>query len=621
VTNRSLATAATDDDEDDDEDDNDLIDADDTPLSALLRALPAASADATASSAAAIGGASTVFDDEADAAARTNSFVSPRPRSSNVFDIDQQLSSTFDNVSARPNRFADPTAGTDDSTRGSTASATMVSSPTSGEMWAMLPRFGFPPPASPVVEAAEARHLVTSAKALEACEQHWEAALRGVPLLAHADPVTSEPLRKLARKYGVPAHLRGIMWITLSEVAVKMEENEGFCGHVIDRFGLFPGAAADAIRKDMDRTFPEHPFFGREQAGYARLHRVLHALCWRNPLLEYCQSFNYLTAVLLLFLDDEEAAFWMVLHVIERLLPSDFYSQGLLGVRIDQAVAAELLAKHLPKLHRHFHEISFDVSILVPAWQMSLFVSVFPIATVVNIWDYMFTQDAHALSTVPMAVVLGMLKTHQDMLLTVTDACDVIVSLTKLAATTCDGVKLVRQAHDIKVQGLHLQQLRRKHRTRIGVEAAARVTELKQRRAAEERAAAAALDRSAAARAAVRGRTAGMSPTPSDRMSFTPTQPDELGVTSPGQRKWPGSNATDAFSPYGKSEGGTPSVPRASPGSATAVAALLRQQDMGASPHARHVLHDDDAESDAAVDAVNLSVPVEMDSVLRAADH
>lgn len=334
--------------------------------------------------------------------------------------------------------------------------------------WGLAHRFGFPHSTVDYVARAENDCHNFLRQEIAQCEEKWTAALKGVPLLASAVPSSCEPLRRLARRYGIPVDLRGIMWLTLSGVAIKVEENPHFCVTLLQRSGYATGEADDAIRKDLERTFPEHPYFMPGKDGVVRLKHVLHALCWRNPLLNYCQSFNFLAAMLLLFLDDEESVFWMMCHMLEDLLPNDFYGEGLMGLKVDQEVANELIETHVPRVAEHFAWVHFDLRALVPQWVMSFFINVLPIETTVRVWDYLITQDAKGLPTVVhLEIVVAILKLVQDELLRTNDCGEVLDCLTHFTQTLFDGGKLVQTAHDLKLHPAVLFEMRRKHRSRL----------------------------------------------------------------------------------------------------------------------------------------------------------
>ena len=97
-------------------------------------------------------------------------------------------------------------------------------------------------------------------------------------------------------------------------------------------------ATLDQIEKDLGRTFPGHSVIAAPE-GQAQLRRLLRAYCaGRNPRTGYCQGMNFVAAMMLLMMGSEQDAFWMFLLTIERLLPADYYIDGLVGVRVDSSV-------------------------------------------------------------------------------------------------------------------------------------------------------------------------------------------------------------------------------------------------------------------------------------------
>ena len=70
-------------------------------------------------------------------------------------------------------------------------------------------------------------------------------------------------------------------------------------------------------------------------SGIPKLRRVLLAYSLHNPDIEYCQGFNRIAAIALLFLDEEEA-FWCLLYILEFLLPDNYYMKQMIGTQVDQ---------------------------------------------------------------------------------------------------------------------------------------------------------------------------------------------------------------------------------------------------------------------------------------------
>ena len=52
--------------------------------------------------------------------------------------------------------------------------------------------------------------------------------------------------------------------------------------------------------------------------------------------MEYCQGFNRIAAIALLFLDEEDA-FWCLLYIVEVLMPESYYTKQMSGALVDQA--------------------------------------------------------------------------------------------------------------------------------------------------------------------------------------------------------------------------------------------------------------------------------------------
>lgn len=69
--------------------------------------------------------------------------------------------------------------------------------------------------------------------------------------------------------------------------------------------------------QDLARTFPANDWMSTED-GQAALRRVLLAFSMHQPQVGYCQSMNYLAAMLLLALEQsEESAFWILVCLID----------------------------------------------------------------------------------------------------------------------------------------------------------------------------------------------------------------------------------------------------------------------------------------------------------------
>lgn len=138
---------------------------------------------------------------------------------------------------------------------------------------------------------------------------------------------------------------------------------------------------------------------------------VLTAFSWRNPYVSYCQSLNYIVGSLLLHCGEEEA-FWLLVTLLEDILPANYYNPELTGMRVDSYVLDELIKERLPKLHAHLHKFGVETTAFASGWFMRLFIEVFPIETSMRVLDLVFSEGTKILFRVAMSY----LKLHDTAL-------------------------------------------------------------------------------------------------------------------------------------------------------------------------------------------------------------
>ncbi|KAM8983817.1 TBC1 domain family member 2A isoform 2-T3 [Ara ararauna] len=110
------------------------------------------------------------------------------------------------------------------------------------------------------------------------------------------------------------------------------------CGHQSDHYQRLlqqskstEHPACRQIELDLPRTLTNNKHFSSPTSQLIpKLRRVLLAFSWHNPAIGYCQGLNRLAAVALLVLEDEENAFWCLVHIVENLMPADYYSDTLI---------------------------------------------------------------------------------------------------------------------------------------------------------------------------------------------------------------------------------------------------------------------------------------------------
>lgn len=156
------------------------------------------------------------------------------------------------------------------------------------------------------------------------------------------------------------------------------------------------------------------------------LKNILLAYSLRNPAVGYCQSMNFVCAMLLLHLEEEQA-FWALAALVETLLLADYYAPSMIGTRVDQLTFQSCLAWKLPKLFAHIRSLDVILEPILCPWFLCLFLHVLPLDAVQRIWDCFFFEG----NVILFRVGLALCKLLEPELLAADDVCSLFVLLKK----------------------------------------------------------------------------------------------------------------------------------------------------------------------------------------------
>ncbi len=175
---------------------------------------------------------------------------------------------------------------------------------------------------------------------------------------------------------GIPVTLRPKIWAECAGASAL--RNPGYYEDLVVRSqqgtDIDPDIASQ-IKADVHRTLTDNIFF-RQGPGVERLEELLRAYSLHNPRIGYCQGMNLITASLLLICATAEDCFWLLVAIIDVILPSQYFSSTLLVARADQVVLRQYVTEVLPRLSAKLDELGVELEACTFHWFLSLYTGV-----------------------------------------------------------------------------------------------------------------------------------------------------------------------------------------------------------------------------------------------------
>lgn len=237
-------------------------------------------------------------------------------------------------------------------------------------------------------------------------------------------PNRSAKTERFIRK-GIPPAWRGSAWFFYAGGHAYLKRHAGLYSYLVTRSEVkLPESDKEAIERDLHRTFPDNIHFkpdaqrldapSAESPILSSLRRVLRAFAFHCPRIGYCQSLNFLTGLLLLFLP-EEKAFWM-LHIITTVYLPSTHEVSLEGANVDLWVLMVALRSTMPTIWNKVGAAGTPadgldsgarlppISLCTTSWFMSLFIGTLPIESVLRVWDVLFYEGSRTLFRVALTI-------------------------------------------------------------------------------------------------------------------------------------------------------------------------------------------------------------------------
>lgn len=245
---------------------------------------------------------------------------------------------------------------------------------------------------------------------------------------------------------GIPIDLRRDVWELLSGARAFPEKLENHAAYQTFLSRTPSNTIMKQIKADASRALRGHLKYSTKQ-GQTELIHVLSAFAARSPVIGYVNSMSHIAAFLLLFYP-EERAFWLLCTLIDIILPPDYYSSSLLGVRADAQLLKILVFQRQPRLHSHLKKFNLDVSVLVLKWLMPLFLVTLPIHVCIRIFDILMLEG----STFLISIALALMIIHSKKLCSLTDEGELSEYISKIGEDekSIDSDSLITMAFSSK---------------------------------------------------------------------------------------------------------------------------------------------------------------------------
>ena len=147
--------------------------------------------------------------------------------------------------------------------------------------------------------------------------------------------------------------------------------------------------------------------------GRDALRRVLRAYSLYDSDIGYCQGMNFVTAMMLTFLSEEEA-FWLLVVVMNNkpYKLRELFAEDMRGTLELLYIAEKLIKQFVPKLAKHLETEGLHVSMFITPWLLTLYTSTFPFDLVVRVWDSFLVEVCGLLFVLECKCILKMYTSY-----------------------------------------------------------------------------------------------------------------------------------------------------------------------------------------------------------------
>ena len=150
-------------------------------------------------------------------------------------------------------------------------------------------------------------------------------------------------------------------------------------------------SAADLIKLDVSRTFPQLGLFQENGPYHEVLSELLGAYVAFRPDIGYAQGMSFLAAMLLLNMESSDA-FVCLGNILNSKLLVSFFRVNQTVMNAYYKTYEEFFKENLPKLHKHFNEHKLSPDLYLVDYIYTLFSRSLPLDIASRVWD-LFLRD------------------------------------------------------------------------------------------------------------------------------------------------------------------------------------------------------------------------------------
>ncbi|CAA9996393.1 unnamed protein product [Nesidiocoris tenuis] len=230
-----------------------------------------------------------------------------------------------------------------------------------------------------------------------------------IKMLNQWDRVPAEKLKRRIFK-GIPNSLRGKAWKQMLEVDSVLKRNRGKYQEMRQLAWKWSSEIRQ-IDLDVNRTYRDHIMFReRYNSKQQELFNVLGAYSMYNSEIGYCQGMSQIAALLLMYLEEEDA-FWALSILVsdKKYNMHGFFIPGFPKLLRYQEHHDKIMHKFLPKLKKHLDRNGVDTGIYTLKWFFQCFLDRIPFRLTLRVWDVYLYLGERVLT----AMAYNLLKIHR----------------------------------------------------------------------------------------------------------------------------------------------------------------------------------------------------------------